>query len=138
LFERREEKVMKRYPVWTVVLLLIVVGAPLVAGAETIKHTGTVLAVSKDTGTIILGEVGPWRVEQGVLQVTRRIISVTPATEFVQVKRGEEGVEYPGDFIEAKLDAGDVAVGDFVTVDCRHEGKRLIALKISVPAITEP
>ena len=129
---------MKRYFVWTLVLLLVVIGLPLVAGAETVKHTGTVLAVSKDTGTIVLGEVGPWRVEQGVLQITRRIISVTPATEFVQVKRDKEGVEYPGDFIEARLDPWSFAVGDFVTVDCRHEGKRLIALKITVPAISEP
>ena len=124
--------------VLTWVLFLVAVGVPLVAGAESVRHSGTLLAISKETGTITLGEVGPWHVVQGVTQITRRSISVTPATEFVQVKRDKEGVEYPGDFIEARLDPWSFAVGDFVTVDCRHEGKRLIALKITVPAISEP
>jgi len=130
---------MKRLPhiIWTV-LLLTVAGAPFAAGAEEIRHSGTVLAVNRDAGTFTLGEVGPWRVEQGVLQITRRTISVTPDTEFVLAKRAKEGVKYPGDFVEERLDPWNVAVGDFVTVECRHEGKRLIALKIAVPVVDEP
>ena len=122
---------MKRHVVWTLVLLFVVVGVPLVAGAEAIKHSGAVIAINKDAGTIVLSEVGPWRVEKGVTKITRRTISVTPSTKFVEVKRSME-TPFPGDFVEGALVAGDLKVGDFVTVECLHEGKRLTAVKVTV------
>ena len=122
---------MKRNIVLTLVLLLVVVGAPLGAGAEAIKHSGTIIAINKDAGTIVLNEVGPWRVEQGVTKITRRTISVIPSTKFVEVKRSME-TPFPGDFVEGALVAGDLKVGDFVTVECLHEGKRLTAVKVTV------
>src|SRR3990172_2745405 len=102
---------MKRHIVWTLVLLFVVVGVPLVAGVEAIKHSGAVIAINKDAGTIVLSEVGPWRVEKGVTKITRRTISVTPSTKFVEVKRSME-TPFPGDFVEGALVAGDLKVGD--------------------------
>ena len=116
------------------VLLVFAAGAPLSAGAQAINHSGTVLAVDRGAGTIILGEVGPWRVERGVTEVTPRVIAMTPSTKFVEVKRGAE-TPFPGDFVETALEAGALKVGDFVTVECRHEGKRMIALKVVVPRL---
>ena len=39
---------------------------------------------------------------------------------------------------ERPLRPGDVKEGDFVTVHCLHEGKRLTALKVIVTGPTEP
>ena len=116
------------------VVLAFAAGAPLPAGAQTVNHSGTILAVDNVGGTIVLGEVGPWRVERGVTEMTRRVISVTASTKFVEVKRSTDTL-FPGDFVETALDAGALKVGDFVTVECRHEGKRMTALKVIVPKL---
>lgn len=39
---------------------------------------------------------------------------------------------YAGDFVETMVGPEGVYLGDFVTVECVHEGQRLVALKITV------
>ena len=116
------------------VVLVFAAGAPLPAGSQTVNHSGTILAVDNVVGTIVLGEVGPWRVERGITQMTSRVIAMTASTKFVEVKRGAE-TPFPGDFVETALDAGALKVGDFVTVECLHKGKRMTALKVVVPRL---
>ena len=120
-----------RQVVEILVALLLAAGWSLPAGAQTVRHSGTILAVDRGAGTMVLGEIGPWRVVRGATQVTRLTISVTPSTVFSQVGR-DATRPFPGDFVEAATGAGDLKVGDVVTVECQHKGKRLTALKVTV------
>lgn len=118
---------------WAVALLVVVL-AVLVwapgAGAQVMKHSGLVAAVDRAAGTIVLDEVGPWQVKEGKTVVTRRTLTVTPETGFVQARR--EATEwFPAEFTDLPL-LREVAAGDFVTVECRHEGRRLVALRVTV------
>ena len=118
-------------------VLLVAAGLAVVApsaGAEEItKHSGTVLAVDRSAGTLVLGEVGPWRVERGETRITRLAIATGSATEFTVAERVPDGAAgFPGAFAERRLDPGHVKAGDFVTVSCLHEGKLLTALKVTV------
>lgn len=120
--------------VWIAAVVVVALGvsAP-VAGAEIVKHSGTVLAIDRQAGMLVLGEVGPWRVERGETRITRRTISVISSTEFALVKRAAEPAgDFPGAFTETPLGAWGLREGDFVTVDCLHEGKRMTALKVLV------
>ena len=118
-------------------VLLVAAGLAVVApsaGAEEItKHSGTVLAVDRNAGTLVLGEVGPWRVERGETRITRLTITMVPVTEFTLAERATDGAAgFPGAFLELPLDRWYVKEGDFVTVTCLHEGQRLTALKVTV------
>ena len=48
-----------------------------------------VLSVDRSAGVIVVGDMGPWRIKDGVTQVDRRRIEVMPATEFVRVRRAK-------------------------------------------------
>ncbi len=118
---------------------LLVAAAVLALGglpagaAELMKHSGTVLAVDRTAGTLVLGEIGPWRVERGETRITRLTISMVPVTEFTLAERATDGAAgFPGAFLELPLDPWYVKEGDFVTVTCLHEGQRLTALKVTV------
>lgn len=113
---------------------------PVSAGAETTTHSGTILALNKEAGTIVLGEIGPWRVKGGVTEVTERTIAVTPATVFKEVKRapGAGPSGWVGEFVEAGLGAWELKKGDFVTVQVRQEGQRLTAVSVAVMAPGAP
>ena len=106
---------------------------------ERMKHSGTIVAIDAEAGTIRLAEVGPWTVRGGETVITYRTIVVTPATEFAIVGRdhGTAG-EWPGAFVESPLPRDGLYVDDWVTVDCVHEGARQIALKITVSEVFEP
>ncbi len=39
---------------------------------------------------------------------------------------------FPGEFIEVPLEPWAVYVGDYVTIACRHEGRRFVADRIVV------
>lgn len=115
------------------VLLGLAASAP---AAETMKHSGTIVSIAADGKTFVLAEVGPWQVRDGATLVTLQTITVAPGTEFAIVAReSETSSGFPGDFVETRLGPDGVYLSDYVTVDCRHEGRRLMALKITV---TEP
>ena len=105
--------------------------AGVASGEETVyRHSGTVISVRDDA--FVLGEVGPWKVVDGVTVVTARRIEVTDTTEFVEVQRthhSESG--FPGDFTEDWW-MWELAPGDYVTVECEHHGATMIALKVTV------
>ena len=78
-------------------------------------RAGTVLAVDRNAGTLVLGEVGPWRVERGETRITRLAIATGSATEFTVAERVPDGAAgFPGAFAERRLDPGHVKASDFV------------------------
>ena len=122
-----------------VVAFLVVLALPLWAG-ETTNISGTILALNKEAGTIVVGEVGPWRVKEGATEITPRTVAVTAGTEFKQVKRaaGAGPTGWVGEFVEVAIAPWELKKGDFVTVQVRPEGARLTAVKVAVSALVEP
>lgn len=118
--------------VWLVVMVAVAATAAEAAGADTMRHSGTVVAFDKAAGRLVLGEVGPWRVKDGVTRITELRIALLPGTAFVLVKRVPDAATgFPEDWAEAPLDPGALKPGDFVTVECLHQGERLVALKVT-------
>lgn len=112
----------------------IVLAASGLAGAqEVVKHSGVIVDVDERAGTFVLAEIGPWEIRDGRTVITRRTITLTPATEFAIVFRDDEAPSgFAGDYVETPLEPWAVYVDDHVTIECRHEGPRFVALKIVV------
>ncbi len=124
---------MKRWATLAVLAVLLAVSGAPAGAADVFRHTGTLTSFDRATGTLVVAEVGPWRVRDGVTVVTERTVTLTPATRFSFVRRGEPGeTAWPGDFLELAIDAWEMLPGDFVTVECRHEADRMIALRVQV------
>ena len=104
------------------------------AGAgEVMKHSGSIVDIADDVRTFVLAEVGPWQLRNGATVVTHRTITLLPETQYAIAGRVDDGAGgFPGDFMEVPLGPEAVYLHDYVTVECRHEGKRLLALKITV------
>ena len=114
-------------------VLAILLGLTASASAEeSVKHSGSIVSIADDARTFVLAEVGPWQVRKGATVITYRTITLAPGTEFAIVARAAAPSDVAGDFVESRLGPEDVYLNDYVTVDCRHEGKRLLALKITV------
>jgi len=117
------------------VLALLVLGHTTLAwsAAPPARYAGSVLSVNKAAGTITLGDTGP-RLKSGKSNVTPVTIRVSPATEFVRVKRasGYASSGWFGDFNETKLQAWDVKQGDWVAVHGERDGGRVKAIRITV------
>jgi hypothetical protein len=114
------------------ILVLLLAAGPSAAGA-TRKHSGIIVDFDEKTDTIVLAEVGPWRQRDGSTVITFQRIALTPQTEFAIVFRVEDPTRgLFGEFVEAPLERAGVYVDDHVTVECRHDGPRMVALKITV------
>jgi hypothetical protein len=111
-------------------LLLTVTGVS--RAAEVVRHSGVIVDFDPGTDTIVLAELGPWTVRNGATVVTRQRIALTPDTAFRIAFRAEDAAEFPGQFVETPIDRAGVYVDDWVTVECRHEGSRMIAVSITV------
>lgn len=110
----------------------LVLTAPAGA-AEIMKHSGSIVSIADDATTFRLAEVGPWRVRDGVTVLTYRTITLTPETVFAGITRVDKAPSgFAGDFVQTPLGFEDLYLNDHVTVECRHEGTRLIALKVVV------
>jgi hypothetical protein len=96
------------------------------------RRSGRVLGIDDRVGMILIAEVGPWQVRNGVTQVTRHTIVVLPSTKIASYIRVNVPGRFDGDFIEVPLTLQDVSIGDFVTVECRRERGQLIASSIAV------
>lgn len=118
-------------------MLMILLGVTASAGAaERMMHSGTIFSIADDPTTFVLAEVGPWQVRHGATVITYRTITVTPETQFAIVARRDDAARgFAGEFVEMPLGPDGVYLNDFVTVDCLHEGKRLVALKITVTEV---
>ncbi len=104
-----------------------------VSAAENAKHSGSIVSIAEDARTFMLAEIGPWPLRDRATVITYRTVTLVPETEFAIVARANAAASgFEGDFVETRLGPEDVYLNDYVTVDCRHEGKRLVALKITV------
>jgi hypothetical protein len=116
----------------SVLAILLALAGPADA-AEVFKHSGSIVSIAPDVQSFILAEVGPWQTRDGKTVVTRRTVVITPETEYTMVGRLDEPRDgYPGGFIEVAIEPEQVYLHDYVTVECRHEGDRMVALKITV------
>ena len=104
------------------------------AGADE-RHSGRVVAVDDTAALVVIDEVGPWRVHNGMTQTTRLAVTVTPSTRIVSHIRVNIPGRFEGDFIEVALDLADVTSGDFVTVECRREDGRLVASSMAIAEV---
>lgn len=50
--------------------------------ARTTAYSGTVVAIDPEVGVLTFDEIGPWRVTQGRMLLTRRTLTITPDTSF--------------------------------------------------------
>ena len=115
------------------VLVMLLVGPVPGSAGEIMKHSGSIVAIADDARTFVLAEVGPWQVRDGATVTTYRTITLMPETQFTMVGRLDEAPSgFAGDFVEVPLGPESVYLNDYITVDCLHEGKRLLALKITV------
>jgi hypothetical protein len=119
-------------------LMLLAVGAS--AGAAQIeRHSGSIVSIPEDARTFVLAEVGPWQVRNGATVLTHRTIELTPETKYTIVARVTAAPSgYRDDWVEFEIGPERVYLNDQVTVECRHEGKRLLAVKITVIEVPEP
>ena len=98
------------------------------------KYSGTVVAVNRAAGTIVVEGMGPWRIKDGVTQLERRTIGVAPSTEFVRLKRatGAAPSGWEGDFVESALPEWQVKPGDWVTVTAKPDRTPVTAARIEI------
>jgi len=97
------------------------------------KHSGVIVDANENARTLVLAEVGPWQVRDGKTVITRRTIAFTRETQFAIAFRAEDPSDgFMGAFVEAPLEAWAVYVGDHVTIECRRDGPRLVAVKMTV------
>jgi hypothetical protein len=131
---------MLRRRTWWLALAMVLlgIGGHPVAAADIFKHSGTVVAIDIARGQLVLDEVGPWQVRDGVAQMTRRTIVLTPVTAFAIVLRASPAGGFPGALVASPLAANAVIAGDVITVDCRHDGSRFVALKVTVAETADP
>lgn len=121
-----------RFIVLIATLALLLAPAHSVRAADLMKHSGVIVDFDGKTDTIVVAEVGPRRVPDGATVITYQRIALTPETQFAIVFRTEGRMRFAGDFVESPLERAGVYVDDSVTVECRHERGRMIALKITV------
>jgi hypothetical protein len=97
-------------------------------------HSGTVTAVDRAAGTVSLEEIGPWRVEAGQTVVTPFTARADGSTTWMRARRttGAGSSGWDGEFVEAPQGAWEVKPGDYVTVEVPREGKRRVAVRVTV------
>lgn len=122
------------------VAALIAWAAPAWGAPEQTRYSGTVVAVDRSAGTLVVEGMGPWRVKEGVTQVERRTIAVAPSAAFVGLARatGPAPSGWTGDFVESPLPAWQVKPGDWVTVGLEPGAGRPTAVRIDVGEPSEP
>ena len=100
---------------------------------EIVRHSGTIVEIDDKTESIVIEEIGPWHVTGGNTHVAALRIVIAPDAPIVVSRRSAQAPSgFVGDFVEESLAPWGLAPGDFVTVECWHEGKRLVARKVTV------
>ena len=121
-----------RASVFSVVILsFTVLGSAQAAAA---RHSGTVVAVDQAAGTIVIEEIGPWRVKGGQTVITRFMAKADGSTAWLRARRasGAGPSGWLGEFVEAPQGAWQVKPGDYVTIEVKGTGKRWMALRVTV------
>jgi len=71
------------------------------------RHSGKVVvddAVTNRSGTIMIDELGPWRVDKGVIRLRRHSIIANPSTKIASYIRVNIPGRFQGDFLEVSFD----------------------------------
>ena len=125
---------------WLLASALAVLAAPGWARGQEVAHSGTIQALDRSAGTIVLDEVGPWKTKNGETVITRRTIAVVSETQFARITRatGAGPSGWAGDFVESPLPAWQIMEGDFVTITVKRDGGRATAARIVVTETREP
>jgi hypothetical protein len=123
-----------RHAIAVVAVSVALLSLAATAGAdELVKHSGVIVAIANEGRSFVLAEVGPWELKQGRTVTTGRKIALLPESQFAIVGRVDEPPSgFAGDFVEVPLTAEEVYLNDYVTVECRHKGNAMLALKITV------
>jgi hypothetical protein len=125
-------------PVLGVLVGVMVPGTPAPA-AELARHSGLVVAVDPAAGSLVLSEMGPWRVRGGPGVFTRRVVSLTDRTRVVRMVRVPDAPSgFANDFVEVVVGPDEVRPGVFVTVDALRQDGRLVATRIVVVVPPRP
>jgi hypothetical protein len=103
------------------------------ARAESERLSGTVLGVDVKAGTLVISEVGPWRVTDGETETARLTVHFGPATRVVRVEREDDvgPTGWPGGYAENLVSIHALRVGDFATVETDRQKGRLTAREIT-------
>lgn len=125
-----------KHVAWMLAAAVLIVAAPEWTAAGTISHSGTIVAIDRQAGTILFEEIGPWRVEDGSAPATRQTIVVIASTSFVLARRvpGRGPGGWRGEFVEEPVAPWTIKAGDFATILCLHDRGFLTALEIVVAA----
>ena len=113
----------------------VLLAAPPVVSAATdemVTHYGTMVAIDVSGGQLVFDEIVG---RGGVTETIRRTVELIPTTRFMLASRTDTPCDLVGRGVERSLDAVFVEVGDSITLECRHEGARLIAIKVTVTAM---
>jgi len=115
-------------------VVLVGFAAPCWAQPAVTGHSGMVTAVDRAAGTVTIEEIGPWRVEGGQTVVTPLTVRADGSTTWMRARRatGAGPTGWDGEFVEAPQGAWEVKPGDYVTVEVPREGKRRVAVRVTV------
>ena len=113
--------------------IAVVAAFPVAAAAEAERRSGTVVAVDRATGTVVVEEIGPGR-GAGGNEVARHRITLEPTTPVVGISRavGPAPDGWGGGFVQTQLDRSALTEGAFVTVRLRHDDGQLTADQVTV------
>jgi hypothetical protein len=116
---------------------LLAVGAHgvSVAGDEMVTHHGTILAIDASRGQLIFEETRPPTSRDAVADSIRITVELIPATRYTFASGTDTPCDPVHGSVESPLDPVFLEVGDTVSIECRHEGGRLIAVKVTVTAM---
>jgi hypothetical protein len=124
----------RRWKAYVVSVVLVGFAVPGWAQPAATRHSGTVTAVDRAAGTVTIEEIGPWRVEGGQTVVTPLTVEADGSTTWRRARRatGAGPSGWDGEFVEAPQGAWEVKPGDYVTVEVPREGKRRVAVRVTV------
>ena len=128
------KRIGRRWTACVVSMVLVGFAAAGWAQPAATGHSGTVTAVNRAAGTVTIEEIGPWRVEGGQTVVTPLTVRADGSTTWMRARRatGAGPSGWDGEFVEAAQGAWEVKPGDYVTVEVLREGKRRVAVRVTV------
>jgi len=120
-------------------LALLALAVALPAEAATVRHSGTVVSVDAAAGRLVIGDMGPM-LKDGKSTITRRMIRLTPSTEFLLVKRASGAAPdgWNGGYVETRVSAEDVKPGVWVTVSGEVGLRGMTAAKVEISDTSGP
>jgi hypothetical protein len=115
-------------------LLALSLAVPAWPQQAATRHSGSVVEVDQVAGAIVIDEIGPWRVEGGRTVVTRFTVKAEGSTAWARAQRvsGDGPSGWFGEFVVAPQGAWEVKPGDYLTIEVPREGKRPMALRVTV------